>query len=347
MKYDTQLTELKNFFPQAKNILIALTPTLGIDEVAAGLALFLSLKKAGKEVGIVTEGALKVSHSHIFGLGEIKSALPQISGGSLVITLKGVVVPDALGQPTVPSLQKIDWSPSGSDFNLFFQPVPGQKFQPTEVIPNYQGGGFDLVFIIGAANLNDLGSIYVNNQQVFVNSYLINIDKNQANTSFGKTNILDPQASSLSEMAGSIISSMGLSLDQDIATNLLSGIFETTNNLQGSSVSAETFEIITLALRAGGQKPVLETTTPAQPPSQATDSAAIFNQFISPQAFDLSKVFGTQSHPQTPNPTSGGPEVVKEIAPQPSPEEVPTGEEAITPEDDWLTPKIYKSGSVG
>ena len=44
MKYDAQLTELKNLLPTAKSILIALPVGADIDKMATGLSLFLTLE---------------------------------------------------------------------------------------------------------------------------------------------------------------------------------------------------------------------------------------------------------------------------------------------------------------
>lgn len=372
MKYEAQLAQVKQLLPQAKNVLVSLGPDLSIDNLAAGLSLYLSLKQSGKEVNIITSGSPTVGQSHLFGIGDIKNTLPTSSGGNLVLTLKGVVTPDSSGQPSVPSLWKIDWAPSGSDFNLVFYPLPGQKFEPTEIIPHKEGGAFDLIFILGVVNLPELGALYNSNSQVFTNTHIVNVDRNSSNTSFGTTNILDPQASSLSEVVGEILSDLGLVLDRDISTNLLAGIYEATSNLQGTNMRAETFEVITLALKSGGIKPGQsfsggQTINPSQPnPTSATppkDSSSIFNQFLSqspnssPQPqFDLSKLFnpGSQNTQNTSTPstqnvssTGSGPEAVKDTTPQPSQEEIPMGEVAVTPEDDWLVPKIYKGGSVG
>ena len=61
-KYDSQLTELKNLLPTAKNILIALPTNADIDKLASGLALFLILQQQGKEVTVACDDTITVSH---------------------------------------------------------------------------------------------------------------------------------------------------------------------------------------------------------------------------------------------------------------------------------------------
>ncbi len=59
-----------------------------------------------------------------------------------------------------------------------------------------------MIFVIGADSLNELGSIYTQNQTLFTPGQIINIDNSQTNAQYGATNIVDSNASSVSEMIG-------------------------------------------------------------------------------------------------------------------------------------------------
>ena len=72
MKYDTQLTELKNLLPAAKNILIAIPTNASIDKLASTLALFLTLETVGKQANIVSDDTIKVGQSHLFGVDHVQ-----------------------------------------------------------------------------------------------------------------------------------------------------------------------------------------------------------------------------------------------------------------------------------
>lgn len=346
MKYDNQLAPVKEKLATAQNILIALPPEPSIDELAASLALYLALEQSGKKVAIVTEGTIRVGHSHLFGVGKIQNKLPPTNNGDYVVVLGGVVNPDG----TIPSLEKMDYFPTGSDLNLVFKVLPGQKFEPTHVIPKREGGGFDLIFTIGATALDTLGSIYTSNPEVFTKAHVVNIDKKAGNSYFGTTNIVDPASSSICEMVSSLIQSLQLTFDGDIASNILAGIFEATSNLQASSVTAETFEAAAVAMRVGGRKPVVAdipgSITPVSVPMMEPGQPPAFMEPpsgpVPAESFTIPPVAG-MPHEQEPQPA---PYQTSEN--QPSPEETPSGEQAQTkaPEADWLTPKIFK-GSVG
>lgn len=353
MKYDANLTELKNLLPNAKNILIVLPAGSNIDQMAAGLALFLSLNQQGKEVSIVCDDTIKVAQSHLFGINHVQKNIPQTSGGNFVITLEGVAVPDP-NDPKggkVPALQTMDYFVSGNNLDLVFNLVPGQTFQPARIYPHQQGSGFNVIIVIGTANLNALGSVYAQNQQIFSGVHTVNIDNQITNTSFGQTNVIDGSASSISEQMADIIPSLGLPLDQDTASNLLAGIFDATANLTSQKVNPDTYVAVGNLLRAGGQKPALAgvsaPVSTAQPmSSQPTPTPAAGPPFdwsvLMPPDHNQPSV--TNTAPTQPTPS--------ESEPVPSPEERPSGEgvisaDTVEAEPGWLTPKVFKGTSVG
>lgn len=352
-KYDAQLTELKNLLPTAKSILIALPANASIDNLASGLALFLTLEASGKQVSIVCDDTIKVGQSHLYGVDHVQKNIPQTDGGNLTLTLEGV----AASNNTVPALEKLDWYAEGSNLNLVFHVLQGQTFQPAKIVPKYQGSGFSLIFAIGAVNLNSLGALCNQNQQVFSGTHLVNIDTQSANTGFGQTNVLDTNASCLSEVMSSLLSDLGFALDSDSASNLLAGIFDATGNLADGKVGAETFMAVANCLRVGGRKPV-QAGVQASPQVQTQPTP-------SEPAFDWNSLMPAPPAPTSVQPVSeftvppvvpASPVSSVQVAPQPSPpiesgspEERPAGEAVLseTPEPDWLTPKIFKGSSLG
>lgn len=345
MKYDTHLTELKTLLPNSKNILIALPANVNIDTLASGLALFLTLEAAGKQVSIVCDDNMLVGQAHLFGIDHIQKTLPSIEGGNLTLTLEGVAASDN----TIPALEKLDWYAENSNLNLVFHVLPGQTFQPAKIVPRFQGSGFNLIFVVGAVNLNALGNVYAANSQAFSGTHIGNIDNHQGNTSFATTNVLDISVSSVAEVMSSVITDLGFSLSADCAGNLLAGIFDATNNLTNEKATAETYMAVANCLRVGGRKPSvtkpLDTMAPQQP---AYDWNALMPKD--------SNIPNAQSIPQVVQPTIPVIPVVDQGDHQTpvysSPEERPSGERIVsesieTIEPEWLTPKIFKGSSVG
>jgi hypothetical protein len=251
--YSTLLGDFPSKLALSKRILLALSKNLSVDSLASALAMALSLQKMGKTVSVVSEGTPLVSHSHLYGIGDVKNSVPTSGEGNFVIKLDGVVDPS--GQMnTVPALEKLDWNPEGSALNLVFHVVPGQRFEPTNVSYGHETSGFDLIITVDADSLDELGQIYLKNAALFSKSTVINIDNDPSNSQFGNINIVDPQASSLSEITVNILKQLNLEMDGDIASNLVAGIYAATANLT-QNVNPNTFAAVATAMQAGGKLP--------------------------------------------------------------------------------------------
>lgn len=251
--YSTQIGDLPSKLASSKRVLVALSAKLSQDNLASALSLALALQNSGKTVVVVSEGTLLVSHSDLYGIGEIKNFVPSSGEGNFVIKLDGVV--DPTGQlNTVPSLEKLDWYPEGSALNLVFHVVPGQRFEPNDISYGHENSGFDLVVAVDADSLDELGQVYLKNAALFSKSTVVNIDNDPSNTQFGNINILDTQVSSISEMMVGILKNLNLEMDSDIASNLVSGIYTATANLT-QKVSPETFSAVSVLMQAGGKLP--------------------------------------------------------------------------------------------
>lgn len=357
-KYDQQLGNLKPQIQSSANIAIVLPANANVDKLASGLALALSLEKqAGKKVSIISESTIKVSHTNLFGVDKVTNVLSQVSGGNLTITLGGVVAADG----TVGALEKLDWYPQGTDLNLVFHVLPGQKFEPTKIEPHHQGSSFNLIFIIGAASLNDLGAIYSANSQAFQGATLVNIDTSSTNTQFGQINIVDSTSASLCEIIYQLLPSLGLTLDSDIASNCLTGIYDATSNLS-QNVKPDTFTSIGQLMQAGGRLPGVNPQTPVQPKladqlTQVIQPAPVTIQGSAPliDSNNLPQWLNFPTSPQTQVPLPASTPAPTQVIPPTitAPEELPVGEVAKTlsgetdnPAPDWLTPKIFKGGSL-
>ncbi len=349
-KYDQQLGNLKDQLFSAANIAIVLPANATVDKLAAGLSLCLSLEKlAGKKVSLVSESSIKVSHTNLFGVDKVSASLPVVSSGNLTITLGDVVAADG----TVSALEKLDWYPEGANLNLVFHVLAGQKFEPSKIEPHYSTGSFNLIFILGAASLNELGSIYSANQQLFQGVTLVNIDTSLTNTQFGQVNIVDSAVSSLCEIIYQLLPGLNLALDSDIATNILTGIYDATSNLS-QNVKPDTFITVGQLMQAGGKVPGLPAQVnpipaavavqPAVTPSPLSETIQGSQPLI--DANNLPQWLNFPTSPQAQPSIQATPPVV-------SPEELPVGEVAQTPSGettspapDWLTPKIFKGGSL-
>jgi hypothetical protein len=118
------------------------------------------------------------------------------------------------------------------------------------------------------------------------------------------------------------ISTLGLKMDVDIASNLLTGIINATDNFQSSTTSPLAFETAGVLLKQGAVRQV----------SSNAKSEVKADAFFSP------KPDATEAKPKMKSP------FVTDIdGTQEKKEDVKVDEN--NPPDDWLAPKIYKGST--
>jgi len=206
------------------------------------------------------------------------------------------------------SIDKVDYNIKNGNFNLIIVPREGfGKIDPQKVKFSYAGGQLDFIIVINSVNLSQLGSIYSENKDKFQGREIINIDRHLTNSRFGTVNYIDKAISSTSELILKIIEALNLDIDKDIATNLYAGISAATNNFSSYAVNAATFQRAALLMEKGAVKRAFRPKTVVnQSPS-----------FVS----------------------------TKEVPPIRSVERAPRLQEKKPPQD-WLKPKIFKSGGL-
>lgn len=373
MKYDQQLSELQRILPVSQNILVVLPKDASIDHLASGLALYLALKQSNKFAVVASEKTLQVSHTNLYGVGSIQNDIHANGIGNFVLTIGGAV--DSTGKAI---FEKVDYSIEGNDLKLVFPIVPGHRFEATHITPKFEGGNFDLIFAVGVNKLEDLGNLYSQHQEIFSSAHLVNVNKS-TEASFGTSKIIDPNASSLSEMIGLILPSLGLKADEDISTNILTGIFEATANLQ-QNTTADTFEVIAQSLRNGGKRPDSPSQQVSKPETQVQSNPPVSTQPVQEEktvpAQESSQTFYQPVAGNQEGPTFDFTQMYKPSEPieesddkhdnftvpqvvdvgsgtherESTSEQTYSGNESeadVTPEEDWLTPKIFSGKSIG
>lgn len=289
-----QLQELKTKLGTAQSVLLTIPEDPSQDVVAASLALYLSIKQSGKAVSIVSSTSPVVRDSHLVGLDKITT---DVGGANLVITLD---VPEN-------AIDKVTSNTEGGHLNLIINPAKGVSPITSENVKfSYSGAAADLVIIIGAADLKDVGALAEKENELFNKDNLVNIS-NQVGT-YGAINITDPSSSN-SELITALLKELALPLDVDIANNLMQGIESATSGLSSPNMTADTFEALAILYRTGARR------TPVSPVVQTAKIVAdmpIVDNGVSPTR------------------------IIKSLD-----EETPA-----SPQPDWLQPKIFKGGSA-
>jgi len=275
----------------------------------------------------------------------------------------------------VPALVNLDWYPSGSDLNLVFHVAQGKKFEPINISHHYDTTSFQLIFFLGAPTLGDFGTLYTNNIEKLGDATKVSIDNSQNNNLFSNINIIDPNTVSLSEIVAQLLQGLSLSQDGEIASNIITGIYDATQNLT-VNVSGDTFIVVGQEMQLGGKVPFIQAQlnqggfdiskfgkSDSQPVSEPAESVSQPTS-DSDEAENQTPDQDENTDTSTPADTAETPEIEEPKAEQAvdanveesakSQYEVPAGEQVTSgstenpnPAPDWLVPKVYRGGGLG
>ncbi len=243
MNKNYPFSEIQGKITNAQKVLIALPSNPRYDQTAGGLALFLLLAQAGKAVSIVCSSAMTVEFNSLVGVDKIS---PKAKGTDLVVSF----------DYSMDNVEKISYNDDDGRLNLVIQPKGGAPaINEKSVNLSYAGVGADLLFTVGIKNISQLdqsglGSISPES--------IVNIDNWPDNTNFAMVNVIDVDASSISEIVLGLAGGLGLSLDIDVAQNLLYGLWQATQGLKKPDLGPDTYEAVAACLRLGAQKPSAE-----------------------------------------------------------------------------------------
>lgn len=311
------VNQTRTLLEGAKEVLIALPANPSFDSVASALSLYLGLSTRGTGVAVICPDQMTVEFNQLVGVDKITGNVTNSQGKNLVISF-----PYQEG-----SIEKVSYNIENETFNLVIEPREGYPQVTQDLIKfTSSGGNTDLIITIGATKLTDLGQIYNNNQGLFAEKPVLNIDINNQNSRFGRVQMVDPNISSISELMISLLSSFGITLNADIATNLLAGMTSETANFSSPKTQASTYEAAAMCLRSGARK-ITEsrTSVPSSQPVMPT-----FNKPI---------MTGKTVQPK-PKPQQQFTPQIRSQQPQP-----PQKQSSEAPPD-WLKPKIYKGSTL-
>jgi len=292
---------------QANSVLILLAKNPYLDQVAAGLSLYLALKNS-KNVQIASSSSMMVEHNRLVGVDKVTM---DPGNKNLVIKFSNYVADN---------IERVSYDVEGQEFKLSVIPKP-QFDAPTreQVELSYSGVAADLIVLVGGMNESHF-PLLTSNQ--LVDSKLVHIGV-QTLVMESKREVISfaEGTASTSEVTYKLLKQLNLDLNQDIASNLLMGMQEGTKNFTHGRVTAETFEMAADLMKKGAsmdprqaeeQKQYPVGAIPGQSPLQPTPS-----QNPASQRFDAS---GIQN-------------------------EKPQSEVESEPHPTWLQPKIYKGSS--
>lgn len=236
------ISHIKPLLESAKSVSILLTKNPSYDAVAAGLACKLALDNAGKITQIACETPMTVEFNRLIGVDTIDTT---VGSRNLVISF----------HDQTEFVDKVSYNIDEGELRLLITPkstAPDLDHRRLRFIPGRSIS--DLIIVIDADRLDHLGQIYVGAKDAITKAKIISINHRPPTDGYTTHQVYDPQSSSLSEIMAKCIQSLNLNLHADVATNLLAGLQNHTQNFQSQSVSPETFEVAALLLKRGASR---------------------------------------------------------------------------------------------
>lgn len=240
MEDNNQETAIKNLFSTAQSVIIALPPDPGKDLVVAGLALHQALKDSGKTSQIGCGSEIHFNED-IEGVSSISDT---IGSRNLIISF----------DYKEEDLDKVDYDVrDDGKLYLLVKPKTGSPVPDVSRVKySYSGASSDIVITLGVGSLEELGKIYADEKNFLDNAKIISLNTSLKPSSF-TSNQIHKNTTSFSELVSGLLESMDLKVSASTAKNLLSGIYENTNNLTAGNTTADTFSSIAFLMRLGAR----------------------------------------------------------------------------------------------
>lgn len=227
----------------ANNILVTVGRNPGVDDLSAALALTLLLDKLGKTPTAVFSGKIppaieflepgKTFDTNVDGLRDFIIALDKEKADRLRYKVEDDVVRVFI-TPYKTTITEKDLSFSQGDFNV------------------------DLIVAFGVEKREDLDAAITAHGRILHDAAVITINQFPGGSSLGEIDWNDMEASSLCEMLMSLTESLQSgSIDQPIATAILTGLVSSTDRFRNEKTSPKVMTMAAQLMAAGANQQLI------------------------------------------------------------------------------------------
>jgi len=223
--------------------LLVLRELAHVDDFAAAFAMAAVLKKIGKVADIACAGGRSPESLHFLKtLQPVKGDLTNLRALTLHVDV------------TKAKVEELSYNVVGDELRIHVTPKNGFWTQDDVKIAT-SAYRYDLIIVLGAADLKSLGTIFTQYADFLYNTGLINIDHGANNEHFGQTNLVDAGATSVCEVLHDLIKNLDDKLfDADIATTLLTGMVAKTKSFRTPNVAPKTLAAASSLMNIGARR---------------------------------------------------------------------------------------------
>ncbi len=232
--------QIANLINSSKNILIAPPENLSGDALASGLALTDILNRLGKNSNIIIPEKLPEKFNFLSKINPFSS--DQIKEREFILSIKN----------KNNHINNLSYKKEGDLLHIYLKAK--DKIEEKDLRIKYFHS-FDLIFTIKNQEYKHIGKAFDYNPDLFFETPIINIDNHPDNERFGQINLIDITSSSVSEIILDLIDFIDRSLlDKEVATKILAGLIEATNNFQSTKINPKAFNNAALLINRGGDQ---------------------------------------------------------------------------------------------
>jgi hypothetical protein len=248
---DAQKQQIADRIKQANNILVTVSANPSVDQLSACIGMALALNKLKKHATAVFSGTIpstieflqpeKTLEKTTDSLRDFIIALDKSKADKLRYKIEDKVVKIFI-TPYRTSIGEKDLQFSEGDFNV------------------------DVVVALGVHNQADLDQAITAHGRILHDATVMAINVKPGGE-LGSVNLVDPAASSLSELAVELLDILDKRLiDNQIATSLLTGIVAETERFRNTKTTPKTMSISAELLSAGANQQLVAAKLEAPPP---------------------------------------------------------------------------------
>ncbi|MCK5490810.1 MAG: hypothetical protein KAI67_03130 [Candidatus Pacebacteria bacterium] len=227
---------------KSETILLCTSKNPSGDALGSALGFYDALKKLGKKIDVVSPTAILEKFSFMPSSELITHKLEGARDYIFSVDIKK------------DKLQQLRYEVEENKLKIFITARSGDLNEKNISLDSSKFK-YDLIIILSTSDLENLGIVYDDNSELFYDTPVVNIDNDPSNEFFGKINLVDVTMSSTSEIVYSIISELDKKLfDENIATNLLTGIISKTESFQNINTTPKSFLTAAALISKGANK---------------------------------------------------------------------------------------------
>lgn len=238
-----ELQQIGQIASASQHVLVLFNARDNGDAIASALALGAILQKQGKQVDIAcSDFVAPKTFSFLPKISEIKSELGHLQ--------KFIIKVDVSQHP----IDTISYDVKDGTLSLYLTPKHG-LLSKHELRTAQSTFKYDLIFTLNTPDLESLGSIFVNNTDLFYRTTIVNIDHQASNERYGQVNLIDLTATSTAEIVYSLIKQIGEQhLNADVATDILTGMTIATKSFKNPNITPATLQIASALVNSGADR---------------------------------------------------------------------------------------------